>query len=173
MEQDLQLVVFEGERCIETGPIQAVLQALRERSESNDSWLAFRQDNGRQFDLDLREPAAKPGPGRPRLGVVGREISLLPRHWEWLEGQPNGASAAIRRLVDAARQREPGSDQIRPSQEAAHRFMTAMAGNRPGYEEALRALYARDRRKFETLIRPWPEDVQEQVRRFATGVWKD
>src|SRR4051794_18274604 len=24
------------------------------------------------------------GPGRPKLGVVAREVTLLPRHWQWL-----------------------------------------------------------------------------------------
>jgi len=108
------------------------------------------------------------GPGRPRLGVVGREVSLLPRHWDWLEAQPGGASAALRRLVDEARKRDPAQQRIRQAIEAAYRFMTALAGDRPGYEEATRALYAGDRARFASLIAAWPPDVVCHIERLAT-----
>jgi len=103
------------------------------------------------------------GPGRPRLGVVGREVSLLPRHWEWLELQPSGISAALRRLVDQARNTEPGKERARPLRAALSRVMTAMAGNRPGYEEASRALFAGDQPRLETLVRKWPKDIRRYV----------
>ena len=103
------------------------------------------------------------GPGRPKLGVVAREVSLLPRHWERLEQQPNGASAAIRRLVDEARKRDPGEERTRRAIEAAGRFLSAMAGNLPGYEEATRALFGRNRERFDELIRDWPHDIRLHV----------
>ena len=105
----------------------------------------------------------KPGPGRPRLGVVSREVSLLPRHWDWLELQPNGISAALRRLVEEARKRDPEEEQARLAREAASRFMTAMAGNLPDFEEASRALFGNDHERFEGLIREWPEDIRTHL----------
>jgi hypothetical protein len=100
------------------------------------------------------------------LGVVGREVSLLPSQWKWLEGQPGGASAAIRKLVDAARKTGPDA------KETTYRFMTVLAGNLPGYEEALRALFAGDRIRFEQQTSEWPVDVRTHVLRLATGAWK-
>ena len=107
------------------------------------------------------------GPGRPKLGVVAREVSLLPRHWEWLEQQPNGASAAIRRLVDQARSNDPGAERTRLAIEAASRFLSAMAGNLPGYEEATRALFGRDRQRFDELIGVWPKDIRLHAQRLV------
>jgi hypothetical protein len=98
---------------------------------------------------------------------VSREVSLLPRHWEWLEEQPSGASAALRRLVDEARNHEPEKQKQRRAAEAAGRFMTAMAGDLPGYEEATRALYAFDRPRLLELISAWPADVRDQVDRLT------
>jgi hypothetical protein len=99
--------------------------------------------------------------------VVAREVSLLPRHWEWLEQQPNGASAALRRLVDEARKRNPGEERRRLAIEAANRFLTAMAGNLPGYEEATRALFGRNQERFHELIREWPPDIQQYAQRLV------
>jgi hypothetical protein len=101
------------------------------------------------------------------LGVVSREVSLLPRHWDWLEQQPNGASAALRRLVDQARKHEPGKERARLATEAAGRILSAMAGNLPGYEEASRALYAADRAHFEELILEWPRDIRAYIQRLV------
>jgi hypothetical protein len=107
------------------------------------------------------------GPGRPRLGVVGREVTLLPRHWEWLNSQPGGASVALRKLVEEARRVNAGRDGVRRSQEAAYRFMSAMAGDEPGYEEALRALFAGKRGKLEECIAEWPIDVRDYAKKLA------
>lgn len=117
-------------------------------------------------------PAAKAsatprGRGRPKLGVIGREVTLLPRHWEWLHAQPGGASAALRRLVDEARRSSGAAQERRLAQERAHRVMTALAGDRLGYEEALRALYAGDRARLEAETAAWPEDVRAYVVRLA------
>jgi uncharacterized protein len=103
--------------------------------------------------------AETPGPGRPRLGVVSREVSLLPRQWEWLASQSGGASAVLRRLVDEARKKASEGMPIKRIQERAYKFMSAIAGDLPGYEEALRALYKRDRKAFAARIADWPADV--------------
>ena len=107
---------------------------------------------------------------RPKLGVISREVSLLPRHWDWLEQQPNGASAALRKLVDQARKLEPGEQRARLATDAAGRFLSAMAGNLPGYEEATRALYSRDRDRLEELIGEWPQDIRIHVQWLVQDV---
>jgi uncharacterized protein len=112
--------------------------------------------------------APRNGPGRPKLGVVSREVTLLPRHWEWLEHQPNGISAALRHLVDEARRRDPEQECARRARDAANRFMTAMAGNLRGYEEATRALFADDRQRLRTLVRRWPADIRKHLERLLT-----
>lgn len=113
------------------------------------------------------ERAAPAGPGRPRLGVVAREVTLLPRHWEWLSAQPGGASVALRKLVEHARRASASSDSIRQAQASAYRFMSAMAGNLDGFEEAARALFAPDRAKFDNLVAAWPADVQAHLQQLA------
>ncbi|MFO1055823.1 MAG: DUF2239 family protein [Dongiaceae bacterium] len=116
------------------------------------------------------ESTAEPrGRGRPRLGVVAREVTLLPRHWEWLSAQPGGASAVLRRLVDEARRSGGAQRQRRAAQEAAYRFMLAIAGDRTGYEEATRALFADDRPRLERWIADWPDDVRAYALRLAFG----
>jgi hypothetical protein len=105
--------------------------------------------------------------GRPRLGVQSREVSLLPRHWDWLEEHPAGISAALRRLVDEARRGETGADRARRVRDAANRFMWAMAGNLPDFEEAARALYAKDTARLESLVAAWPADIRAHVVRLG------
>jgi len=107
------------------------------------------------------------GRGRPKLGVVAREITLLPRHWDWLNGQSGGASVALRKLVDAARVAGEHKDRQRAAQEAVYRFMTALAGNLPRYEDATRALYADDRPRFDEIVAAWPQDVRDYTLRLA------
>jgi hypothetical protein len=120
----------------------------------------------------LEDTAAAPrGPGRPKLGVVAREVTLLPRHWEWLATQPGGASITLRRLVEHAKRASTGKDRVRRSQSAAYRFMSAMAGDEPGFEEATRALFAGNLDRFNTLVEGWPRDVRDHARRLATGAF--
>jgi hypothetical protein len=180
VEELLTYSVFAGERRVLAGELRTVLVALKERFDSDpgESILVFEDHSGRQIDFDLRgaleevlaralpEPS-RTGPGRPRLGVVSREVSLLPRHWDWLELQPNGASAALRRLVEEAKKRDPEGDRVRLAIEAANRFMTAMAGNLPHYEEASRALFAKDQERFAHLIREWPHDIRAHLSRLV------
>ena len=171
---------FANQSRIASGGLREVLletKALLE-SGSGEPILIFEDQTGRQVDFDFRgspdevleraAPARRVGPGRPRLGVVSREVSLLPRHWDWLEQQPNGISAALRRLVDEARKRAPGEERARLAREAAVRFMTAMAGNLPGYEEASRALFAKDEERFRQRIAAWPEDVRLHLERLCS-----
>ena len=113
------------------------------------------------------EPGAARAPGRPKLGVVAREVTLLPRHWGWLNEQPGGASVTLRKLVEDARRSTQGEVQRRRERESCYRFMNMMAGNEPGYEEALRALYAGERERFEALTDCWPPDVRDHSRRLA------
>jgi len=109
------------------------------------------------------------GRGRPKLGVVAREVTLLPRHWEWLATQPGGASVALRKLVEEARRTHAGSDKRRNAQEAAYHFMAAIAGNLPGFEEATRALFANDQEGFRGRLVAWPDDVREHAIKLAFG----
>ena len=184
MEDDKTYTAFVGTNLIASGARDGVLEALKSRFDRDVSTLilTFEDQTGRQIDFDLRgtladvlaryRPAlARVGPGRPKLGVVAREVSLLPRQWEWLEQQPSGASAAIRRLVDEARKRDPGEQQARSAIEATGRFLSAMAGNLPGYEEASRALYARKRKRFDDLIREWPKDIRLHAKRLSHGAF--
>ena len=107
------------------------------------------------------------GPGRPRLGVVAREVTLLPRHWDWLATQPGGASVALRKLVEHARTANQGKDRVRRAQEAAYRFLSAMAGNEAGFEEAIRALFAGKRKLFDEIVEPWPKDIRQHAKKLA------
>ena len=176
MSECAEYTAFADRTRIASGPLDQVLRTLKSRFDRDESAgiLVFEDGSGRRVDFDLRgtveevlarvAPAPqRTGPGRPRLGVVSREISLLPRHWEWLEEQPNGASAALRRLVDKARSQDEGSSRTRHAQDAANRFMSAMVGNLAGFEEATRSLYQKDRSRLEGLIANWPEDVRRYV----------
>lgn len=131
------------------------------------AWLSTPQTLG---DGDA-EPERPRRPGRPKLGVVPREVTLLPRHWDWLAAQPGGASVALRRLVDAARKVSAGDDRRRAAQEAAYRFIHAMAGNEAGFEEAARSLFAGDYGRFQADIARWPDDVREHVEWLATDAF--
>jgi hypothetical protein len=106
-------------------------------------------------------------PGRPKLGVVAREVTLLPRHWDWLASQPGGASVALRKLVEQARMANRGRDRRRMAQDSAYRFLSAMAGNEAGFEEALRALFAGRRERFDEIVEPWPRDVRDHAKKLA------
>lgn len=175
-------VAFVGERLVASGDRRSVVlqvKALVERGQA-EGVLFFDDATGKQFDVNLQgtaeqvlerevpEPPAA-GRGRPKLGVTPREVTLLPRDWEWLEQQPNGASAALRRLVAEARAREPDEASKRRARDAAYHFMTAVGGDLPDYEEALRALYAKDQQRFHQHIEGWPVDIKQHVSRLAEG----
>jgi hypothetical protein len=107
--------------------------------------------------------ASAPAVGRPKLGVVAREVTLLPRHWDWLNTQPGGASASLRRLVEDARRSHADADARRVARERTFRFLNAVAGDRSGFEDAARLLFSDQPGAFEGLVaqmRAWPADVQ-------------
>lgn len=175
---------FVGERRLLTAPLPELLRALKEhRLERGASVLVFEDETGRQVDFNLRGtledvlaryvPSAPRRPGRPKLGVTAREVTLLPRHWEWLDQQRGGASATLRRLVEEARKRDPRKQEAARAAEAAGNFMTAIAGNQPGFEEATRALYAGQRERFIQLTRRWPEDIRDHALRLAHAAFGD
>jgi hypothetical protein len=169
---------FSEDRLIAFGSLATVLSAAKLYIDSSEDpqLLIFEDRTGRQVEFDFTgtveevqaralPPPQRTGPGRPKLGVVSREVSLLPRHWEWLEDQPQGISAGLRRLVDEARKRNPGELRARKGREAVNKFMTAIAGNRVNYEEASRALFAADNARFEELTAEWPEDIRAHLLR--------
>jgi len=186
---DAPYIAFEGGRCIASGDLHDVARAAKQKLDrrKDASILVFDGRNSGPVEIDLRgslddvlarlpdiaaadddaAPSAPRGPGRPKLGVVAREVTLLPRHWEWLARQSGGASVALRKLVDAARRTGEDGDRLREAQEAVYRFMSVMAGNRPHYEGAVRALFAGDCRGFEKLIAEWPVDVRDHTAKLA------
>jgi hypothetical protein len=166
--------LFAGARLAARGDIATVARtahALR-----GENIIIFEETTGRCIDLDLRGAVEdvvaglvaptppKAGRGRPKLGVVAREVTLLPRHWDWLATQPGGASAALRRLIDQARRETVDADARRQVQEVTYRVMTTLAGDLPNYEEATRALFANDRERFDQLTAAWPSDIGDYVR---------
>lgn len=172
------LTAFAGDRKIISGSEEEVRLALRAMGEGARHVLLFDDESGKQVDIDLRESAVVPqeapsentpsrGRGRPSLGVKAREVTLLPRHWHWLAAQPGGASVTLRKLVEtASRQEDPGLS-ARRAMDAAYAFSMAMAGNQPGYEQAMRALYIADEAGFSDAIALWPDDVRNHALRLA------
>ena len=186
---------FEGDRRIASGDLAHAVNKAKEVVARGEraTVLLFEDRTGRQVEVDFREDAgrilarlAEPveedrsaaapktprKPGRPKLGVVGREVTLLPRHWAWLNAQPGGASVALRKLVDQARRVNEGRDKVRMAQERAYRFMSAMAGNERNFEEANRALFAADASRFRELTASWPIDVRDHVTMLAAPAFE-
>ncbi|MDB6134737.1 MAG: hypothetical protein JWM59_2980 [Verrucomicrobiales bacterium] len=190
---------FQADRLFATGSPDQVAAAVKTATDHGkaEGLLVFEDATGRTVDLDLRgtvqdvlarlsltkndtpsipsTSAAARGRGRPKLGVTAREITLLPRHWEWLAEQPGGASVVIRRLVETARLASvnAGADRQRKAREATYRFMTTMAGNLPGYEEAIRALFAGHSSDFFNGIQPWPGDIRHYIQRLAETAFEE
>src|SRR5215471_10778368 len=183
-------MAFEGSCCIASGDLRQV--ALKAKAawdrKGRAPVLIFDDVTSELIEVDFRgtaddvvrklsarsgESAERPeretprGPGRPKLGVVAREVTLLPRHWDWLNSQPGGASVALRKLVEEARRANDGADRVRIARESAYRFLSAMAGNEPGFEEATRALFAGNRQRFEEHIRAWPVAVRDHAKKLA------
>ena len=156
--EDAPVVILDDETCrvVEVdfrGTVEDVLERLSGNSDA---------------PVDRQEPR---GPGRPKLGVVAREVTLLPRHWEWLNAQPGGASVALRKLVEDARRGSESKDRVRQAQESLYRFMSTLAGNEAGFEDAARALFAGDRKLFAALIRLWPKDLRTHAEKLADGAF--
>ena len=180
---------FRGSRRLASGSLLEVALAVRNAldREPDAAILVFDDATGQAVDFDLRggpqdiarrlderfgappaevaeEPARR---GRPKLGVIAREITLLPRHWDWLAAQPGGASVALRKLVEEARRTDAEPGRRRDAQQAAYRFMSAAAGNVAGFEEATRALFAGDAGGFAARTADWPADLGDYARTLA------
>jgi len=183
--QTTVFTAFIGSKRLASGPLDQVALAAKKALDrgARHPVLIYNDATGRAIDIDSRgsdaevlarlarpaPPSAPRGPGRPKLGVVAREVTLLPRHWQWLSTQPGGASVAIRKLVETARRTHQDSDRRRQNLEAAYHFMSAMAGDLPNFEEASRALFANDRGRFTELIAAWPVDVRDHAVALAFG----
>lgn len=179
---------FVGHTRLLAGALDDVALAAKRAGANTDQLLQIYDDaTGRVIDMDTRGtdddmmarlpriPAAASAPpddaprgrGRPKLGVVAREVTLLPRHWDWLSTQPGGASVALRKLVEGARRANESKDRARRARDAAYAFMSAMAGNLPDFEEASRALFSGALEKFAALIARWPTDVRDYTLQLA------
>jgi hypothetical protein len=190
--QPLQCTAFLGTKRLAAGLLPHVARQAK-LAFDRDRWaqvLIFDDVTSELVEVDFRgtpddvvsrlmppggDPTPSPEvadtrrPGRPRLGVVAREVTLLPRHWEWLSAQPGGASVALRKLVEHARLGGQGRDRTRRAQESCYRFLSAMAGNEINFEEATRALFAGRRTAFHEMTEPWPKDVRDHSRRLAAA----
>lgn len=181
-----QWTAFYGDACVAAGTLIDVARTAKSivDNEPGASVLVLNDETGRPTDLSLQgdmadvisrlsppESADRPHPGRPKLGVIPKEVTLLPRHWDWLSQQSGGASGVLRRLVDKEI-KEPAA-KLRQVQTSADRFLTLLGGNRPGCEEASRALYAKAFDRFEAAIRDWPEDIRENIHRIATPAFRN
>ncbi len=182
---------FNGFQIISQGALcdVAVVTFKKWRAQPEAKILIFSDSTGRQMDLDLsgsekdvierlKMYETKPTTphvraGRPKLGVIPREISLLPHHWEWLLNQDGGSSSAIRRLIDEKTKPLPlAKDKIKQAQEVTYKFLSAIAGDLPHFEEVTRYLYRKDKKKFESLMADWPKDITRHTLALAAEVFK-
>jgi hypothetical protein len=189
-EPQLSWTAFEGTKRIASGALADVVTAAKAVIDGGSAEPVMVLDDldAQRVEIDFRngidfilarlprpapkvDPDAPRGRGRPRMGVVAREVTLLPRHWDWLNRQPGGASVALRKLVEEARHTHQARDRIRQSQEAAYRFMSIMAGDRPGLEEATRALFAGNHVRFDAMTGSWPVDIRDHAQKLAAGAF--
>lgn len=197
MRKNDSCTAFLADKRVASGSFPQVIVAVKDTLADRelDRLLVFDDATGKPVDIDFRgrvednmarleEPLqglhesalhARPGrrAGRPKLGVVSGEVTLLPRHWEWLKSQPGGASVTLRKLIDEARRTGGTAGKVRASQEAAYHFMTAVAGDYPHYEQALRELYAGDSERFYRSMAGWPPDIQNYIKTLAADAFAD
>ena len=200
MSTPSRLTAFSGKHKVASGSLPSLAPALKDlvTADPHAQILIFDDATGKQVDLNLHgslaevlqrlprprvepaetaetaetaEPVAPRTVGRPRLGVVAREITLLPRHWDWLATQPGGASVALRKLVESAQRDNRAADEQRGARDAAYHFMNALAGDEAGFEEATRALFAGQRAPFEQQVQAWPTDVRDHALLLAQRSW--
>lgn len=178
---DRILTAFADDKLLATGPDAAIRDAIRalEAVGNQATILAFDDATGRQTDVDMRDvpppSATPPAParrGRPKLGVIPKEVTLLPRHWDWLGQQKGGASVALRKLVEAAVRTDSGPADRQRARDAAYHFLSAKAGDYPHFETAIRALYAGNQTAFETSIADWPNAVRTYATRLSASSWE-
>lgn len=196
ISQVTRWIAFSGDNCIASGTPQAVATRVKSfiGTKGAEPVLIFDAETSAVIEMDFRgslpdvldrlpveddhrtetvateTSSGKPSAGRPKLGVVAREVTLLPRHWQWLATQPGGASVTLRKLVEHALRTTRESERMRLAQEAVYKFMSAMAGNNPGFEEASRALFAHDMDRFRNLINEWPGDIRSHLLSLADAI---
>lgn len=190
--EELTYAAFKKEKLIAEGDLKKViLKTKRELMRSPESAiLIFSNETGKTMDFNFQgsenevlsrlevflEPKIEIDPkekkvGRPSLGVISREVSLLPKHWEWLACQSGGASAEIRRLVEKAMKQTQAASTVKMAQEKTFRFLNTIAGNFPNFEEAIRSLYRRDLNAFEQIIKFWPVDIKDHALHLSKHAW--
>lgn len=176
MEKNQSYAAFAGVWQIAAGSLAQVAAEARTRmARGEDRVLVFDDATGHQVDLPEDQPSETPDPraacqpehAAPLSARETREVTLLARHWQWLEAQPAGASGSLRRLVEQACKAGLAVQRAREAREAAGRFMWVMTGNLPGFEEASRALFAKDQPRLEQLIADWPLDVRGHVEKLS------
>lgn len=175
---------FADNKRIASGNVIDVALSVQKHLKENKKAQVFIFDDltSSPVELDLRGTAddirkrfqslteaneKKAGPGRPKLGVISKEVTLLPQHWEWLALQPGGASVTLRKLIEEAKKKSVTQDRVRQAQEATYRFMNVMAGDLAHFEDALRALYAKDSKTFEKLMADWPRDIRQHAKAIS------
>jgi hypothetical protein len=192
MVNEKTCAAFAGPKLIAAGGVSKVVLGMKKAIDQGEreNILVLDDETGRQVDFDLRgtpeetlarlqhhpfygttrdEGESREKRGRPKLGVVAREVTLLPRHWDWLETHPSGISAALRNLVEGAMKSQPKASRAMAARDAVGKVMWVLGGNLPGFEEASRALYAGQWDRFADLIRPWPKDIRNYLSRLAKG----
>ncbi len=174
--------LFAAHARLAQGPLAIVALAASEAQAARQCVLVFNDADGSVVDLDLRGDTvdiaaryhiaapAKPR-GRPKLGVVAKEITLLPDQWDWLSQQSGGASATLRKLVLAAQRGNAATDTKRMASERCYRFLYAIAGDLPDFEAACRALFATNAQAFEGFLAGWPVDIASYARQLAKGAF--
>jgi len=181
----MEIIIFSDNELVGEGEVQEALAKARafKRQQPKADLLVLNRETSKVLEVDFDQPdeviervlgiqageppkPAKRGRGRPRLGVQSREVSLLPRHWEWLNSQPGGASAALRRLVEEAR--KSPEVQVEEARMAVDRFLQTLAGDMPNYEEALRQFYRRQYGLMYEQMADWPADIQRHARWLAS-----
>lgn len=183
---------FDNTSIIAHGSLRDVILKTKKilgKSE-NSSFLIFSDSTGKTIDFNFQgtekeilkrleifvsnsdEKIELARPGRPKLGVISREISLLPRHWEWLATQSSGASSSIRNLIEDAIKKSTSKVSLKQQQEKVYRVMTTLAGDLDGYEEAIRSLYKRDRESFIKFTKGWSKDLRSYLEKLTNDVFE-
>ncbi len=193
MAKPQSYIAFQKSTRIAAGDLQQVAAKVKETVDLQPAAavLVFDSETSEVVELDLRgtlkdvlekltppeknaEKSGEPplqGRGRPKLGVVAREVTLLPRHWAWLNRQSGGASVALRKLVEEALRTHSKKDQLENGRAYAYRFMSVMAGDLPGFEEAARALFSGNELQFHAMVASWPADVQSHAKQLASSTF--
>ena len=173
----LEYIAFLGTDFLARGELTHVVRAVKAALDqgAEESVALFDAATSRPVQIDFSGTEAEvlqriprprsAAPARP--GVVAREVTLLPRHWDWLDTQPGGASVALRKLVELAARDARGADAQRAARDAAYRFMHELMGDAPGFEEASRALFAANGERFRSLVADWPQDVRAHLLELA------